>query len=70
MHEYQKDIRAASVPFNLVYTTDSANDSLDTFNKLLISCIERHAPLKRIKVTRPPAAWLRDLNINCIQKTV
>ena len=34
-----------------------------TFNKLFLSCIERHAPLKRIKITRPQAPWMKDLVI-------
>ena len=46
---------AATLPFNLVYATDSAYESLDNLKKLLLSCIERHAPLKRIKITRPQA---------------
>ena len=59
---------AALLPYNTVYATDSANDSLDTLNKLLVSCIERHAPLRRIKITRPQAPWMKDLKIAVLQK--
>lgn len=60
---------AAKLPYNLVYATDSADDSLDSLNKLLLSCIERHAPLKRIKITRPQAPWMKDLRIADLQRT-
>ena len=32
-------------------------------NNLVAECIDRHAPLKRIKCTRPPAPWLKSLDI-------
>ena len=38
-------------------------DKLDTFNNLVAECIDRHAPLKRIKCTRPQAPWLKSLDI-------
>ena len=56
------------LPFNLVYATDSADDGLDTFNTLINSCIEKHTPLKRIKVTWPPAPRIRDLQISDLQR--
>ena len=31
--------------------------------RILAECIDRHAPLKRIKCTRPPAPWLKSLDI-------
>ena len=36
----------ATLPFCIVYATDSADDKLDILNKLITSCIDRHAPLK------------------------
>ena len=60
---------AAMLPYNMVYATDSANDTLDSLNKLLLSCIERHAPLKRIKITRPQAPWMKDLVIGDLRRT-
>lgn len=59
----------AIIPFNVVYATDCTDDSLSTLNHLLFECIERHAPLKRIKVTRPPAPWMKDLKITNLQQT-
>ena len=60
---------ASTLPFNLVYATDCTDDSLSTLNHLLFECIERHAPLKRIKVTRPQAPWMKDLQINDLQQS-
>ena len=37
------------------------------FNTLLGECIERHAPLKRMKVTRPPAPWMNSDQIRKLQ---
>ncbi|CAB3997878.1 Hypothetical predicted protein, partial [Paramuricea clavata] len=31
-------------------------------------CIERHAPLRRTKITRPPAPWLKDPTIQDLQE--
>ena len=47
------------MPFNLVY----AFEKLDIFNELFASCLNRHALLVKQKMTRPPAPWLKDLNI-------
>ena len=51
------------LPFNLVYAFDQPEQQLDIFNELFLSCLNRHAPLVRQKITRPPAPWLKDLNI-------
>ena len=42
---------------------------LDMFNHLLIGCIERHAPLKQIKVSRRPAPWIKDLEISKLKQS-
>ena len=34
----------------------------------IIDCIDRHAPLKRTKFTRPPAPWMKQLDIIELQK--
>ena len=38
-------------------------DKLDIFNTLVTECIDRHAPLKRTKCTRPPAPRLKSFDI-------
>ncbi|XP_057296305.1 uncharacterized protein LOC130625270 [Hydractinia symbiolongicarpus] len=65
LNDYVTDF--SQLPLSVVYSSESADDKLDIFNELISSCIERHAPLKRIKVTRPPAPWLKDLRINDMQ---
>ena len=37
-------------------------------NKLIFDCIDCHAPLKRTKFTRPPAPWMKQLDITELQK--
>ena len=65
LNDYIQDF--SSLPLNLVYATESADDKLDVLNNLILSCINRHAPLKTVRVTRPPAPWLKDLNIAELQ---
>ena len=57
----------SSLPFSLVYTFTDPEDKLETLNTLLLECIERHAPLKTVKVTRPPAPWMNDETIRNLQ---
>ena len=52
----------------IIYAIEDPDEKLDIFNKLVGDCIERHAPLKRTKITRPPAPWLHDDNIRDLQK--
>ncbi len=49
----------SSVPLNVVYGLDSPDDMVDVMSTLMRECINRHAPLRRVKVTRPPAPWLK-----------
>ena len=37
-------------------------------NELTLTCINQHAPLRRIKRTCPPASWMADLNIQALQQ--
>ena len=37
-------------------------------NKLILDCIDCHAPLKKAKFTRPPAPWMKQLDIIQLQK--
>ena len=43
-------------------------DQIHLLNTLIVSCINDHAPLRRIKLTRPPAPWMNDPNIIKLQK--
>ena len=49
---------------------EDPEDELDIFNNLVAECIGRHGPLKRIKCTRPPAAWLKRLDIQQLLSNV
>ena len=40
---------------------------VEGFNTLFGECIERHVPLKRMKVTRPPASWMNSDQIHQLQ---
>ena len=42
---------------------EDPEDKLEIFNILVTECIDRHAPLKQIKCTRPPPPWLKSLDI-------
>ncbi len=43
---------AYALDFNSIYYNCHPDDMLNTFNTLLKSVIDKHAPLKTIKVTR------------------
>ena len=58
MNSYVNEI--SNLPFSTVYAFDDPEDQIDILNNLILSCIETHAPLKRIKLTRPIAPWMRD----------
>ena len=53
----------SQLPFNLCFAFDNPEDKLDMLNHLILSCLERHAPIKRVKITRPIAPWMKDEKI-------
>ena len=57
----------ANLPLSIVYGLDSPDDMVQGFNTLFGECIDRHAPLKRIKVTRPPAPWMNSDELRKLQ---
>ena len=56
------------LPLNLVYVFDSVTDKVSVLNQLITDCIDHHAPLRRVKITRPPAPWMKDLHISNLQR--
>ena len=64
--EYYTDF--STLPFSIVYKFDKLNDQLAVLNKLTLDCIDRHAPLKRTKFTRPAAPWMKQIDIIELQK--
>ena len=61
MSNYKIDFN--QLPLNIVYAFEEPDDQINALNTLILECINRHAPLRRIKLTRPPAPWMADLNI-------
>ena len=58
-----------SLPLSTVYAFDNASDKISVLNSLITDCIDRHAPLRKVKITRPPAPWMKDLDISKLQWT-
>ena len=63
--KYIEDV--SSLPFSMIYGIEDPNKKLEIFNDLLSECINNHAPLKRVKVTRPPEPWLQNEAIRSLQ---
>ena len=57
----------SALPFNLVYSTDDPDGKLEIFSSLFKSCLDEHAPVRRTKITRPPAPWLNMKDIRNLQ---
>jgi exonuclease III len=57
----------STIPFSLVYSTDDLDEKVDLFTSLIKSCLDRHVPLQRMKITRPPAPWLQADDIRQLQ---
>ena len=41
----------SALPLNIVYSTDDADDKIEVFYSLFKSSIDRHAPLRKMKIT-------------------
>ena len=61
VNPYVSDFR--ELPLNLVYAFDEPDDQVTILNKLVLDCIEKHAPIKRVRLTRPVAPWMKDESI-------
>ena len=66
MENYVTDFQ--QLPLNLAYSFDDPDDQVAMLNKLITDCINIHAPLKRVKLTRPIAPWMHDLKSIELQK--
>ena len=56
------------LPLSLVYSVDDPEMQVDILSWLIRECLDRHAPLRCTKVTRPPAPWMKDLDIQELQQ--
>ena len=50
IEQYVSDI--SDLPFSLIYAFDDVETKLDIFNSLILDCINKHAPLKKINKTK------------------
>ena len=58
----------STLPMSIISYSDDPDEQLQTLNSLILECIERHAPLKRKRVTGPPVPWMKCPNIKDLQK--
>ena len=48
----------STLQLDVIYGVESADDMVDILNFLINECLDRHAPLRKVKVTRPQAPWI------------
>ena len=48
-----------TLPFAASFGVSDPDEKLEILSSLIKECIDRHAPLKLTKVTRPPAPWFK-----------
>ena len=58
----------STIPFQVLYGLEDPDEKVEILQTLIQECLKRHAPLRRIKLTRPPAPWMNDLNIRSLQQ--
>ena len=49
-----------SIPFNQIYFLHDINDKVGFLNKNLLYLFDLFAPLRRVKIAKPPPPWLTD----------
>ena len=57
IEQYVSDM--SYLPFSLIYAFEDVETKLDIFNSFILDCINKHAPSKKVKVTRPPSPWMQ-----------
>ena len=58
MNDYIADLKLLST--RIVFGFDDSNDQIAMLKKLITNCTTDHAPIKKVKSTRPPAPWMKD----------
>ena len=58
----------STLPLSVISYSDDPDEQLETLNTLISECLERHAPLRKVRVTRPPAPWMKDPLIEELKK--
>ena len=59
---------SGQLPLNIIYAFDDVSEKVSILNKLITDCIDSHAPIRKVKLTRPPAPWMKDLRISHLQQ--
>jgi len=54
-------------PFSLIYLSDDPDFQLNLLKSILAEHIDRHAPLRHVRLTRPPAPCMRTEEIQLLQ---
>ena len=72
IYQEYKNFRWASdfdtLPPNIVYSSDDPEEQLVYFDGMFKECLERHASLRGVWVTRLPAPWMEDSQIRSLQQ--
>jgi hypothetical protein len=55
------------LPPSIVYSTNDPDTQVELLTYLTCECLERHAPLRRTKISLPPAPWLKDPHVQQLQ---
>ena len=58
----------SKLPLYVTSFSDDPDEQLDSLNLLFTECLERNAPLRKVKVTRPPAPWMETPHIEDLQQ--
>ena len=66
LETYINDFRTLTLA--TLYSFNETDDQLDTLNKLILSVIDKHAPLLKTKFTKPPAPWMKDIKIDKLKQ--
>ena len=66
INDYVADFKL--LPTSLVFGFDDPNGQTAMLNKLITDCIADHAPIKKVKFTRPPAPWMKDPELVAAKK--
>ena len=57
-----------TLPLEMVYGLQDPSEQTSALNSLIPEFLDRHVPLRRTKVTRPPAPCLNDLDLRSLQE--
>lgn len=52
-----------SLSFTAILSVNDPKDQLEIFNDFIIKHLEEQTPMKRIRIPRQPASWIRELDI-------